>query len=71
MSIPQAYAQNFETLVRAAKADDLALVECTEAGTGVTRFVLCAIGRDQSDYVMTPFGHLADGNPFESYLPPA
>ena len=27
-------------------------------------------GRDDGDYVFTPFGHLADGNPYDAYLPP-
>ncbi len=31
---------------------------------------LCAVGRDNGDYVFTPFGHLADGNPYDAYLPP-
>jgi hypothetical protein len=28
------------------------------------------VGRDDGDYVFTPFGHLADGNPYDAYLPP-
>ena len=60
-----------ETLMRAAKAGDLALMECTEVASGETRYVLCAVGRDDGDYVMTPFGHLAPGNPYEAYIPPA
>jgi hypothetical protein len=38
--------------------------------TGEPRYVICAIGRDVGDYVMTPFGHLAPGNPYEAYEPP-
>ena len=34
------------------------------------RYVICAVGRDNNDYVFTPFGHLADGNPYDAYLPP-
>ena len=26
--------------------------------------------RDDGDYFFTPFGHLADGNPYDAYLPP-
>lgn len=59
MAIPAHARANFETLVKAAKAGDLALMECTEVGSGETRFVLCAVGRDDNEYVMTPFGHLA------------
>lgn len=39
--------------------------------TGDRRYVLCAVGRaDDGDFVMTPFGHLADGNPYDAYLSP-
>ncbi|MGL4975228.1 MAG: DUF6117 family protein [Bosea sp. (in: a-proteobacteria)] len=70
MAIPDYARTNFQTLLRAAEAGHLALMECTDAVTGEVRFVLCAIGRDNGDYVMTPFGHLADGNPYDAYVPP-
>jgi hypothetical protein len=70
MSIPDYASTNFNTLLRAAAAGDLALVECTDAVTGEPRYVLCAIGHDGVDFVMTPFGHLAPGNPFDAYVPP-
>lgn len=70
MAIPEAYARNFLTLLRAAENGDLAFVECTDAATGAPRYVLCAVGRADPDYVITPFGHLHDGNPFEAYVPP-
>ena len=71
MAIPDHARVNFETLLQAAQAGDLALMECTEVASGETRYVLCAVGRDASDYVMTPFGHLAPGNPYDAYIPPA
>lgn len=71
MAIPDYARTNFETLVQAAKADDLALMECIEVQSGETRYVLCAVGRDGKDYVMSPFGHLAPGNPYDAYIPPA
>ena len=70
MAIPDHARANFETLLQAAQAGDLALMECTEVASGETRYVLCAVGRDAGDYLMTPFGHLA-GNPYEAYIPPA
>lgn len=70
MAIPDGPRANFETLIKAAKAGDLALMECTEVASGETRYVLCAVGRDGDNYVMTPFGHLAPGNPYEAYIPP-
>ena len=75
MAIPDYARSNFETLMKAAKAGDLALMECTEIASGEIRYVLCAVGRgaDQfgDDYVMTPFGHLTPGNPYDAYIPPA
>ena len=45
-------------------------MECLDAETQEVRYVLCAVGREAGDYVFTPFGHLADGNPYDAYLPP-
>ncbi|MEO8884086.1 MAG: DUF6117 family protein [Devosia sp.] len=70
MSIPDHARANFETLLRAAGDGNLALVECADAETGQPRYVLCAVGRDAADYLFTPFGHLADANPYDAYLPP-
>jgi hypothetical protein len=56
---------------RAAADGNLALMECNDAVTGEPRYVICAVGRDGTDFVFAPFGHLADGNPFDAYLPPS
>jgi len=71
MAIPDHLRANFQTLLRAARDDHLALMECTDMLTGELRYVICAVGREGGDYVMTPFGHLHDGNPYEAYRPPA
>jgi len=71
MSIPDHARTNFQTLLRAAADGNLALMECTDAPTGEIRYVICAVGRDGVDFVFTPFGHLADGNPYDAYLPPS
>lgn len=68
--IPDHARTNFQTLLRAAESGDLALMECADAATGEPRYVICAVGRDGAEYIFTPFGHLADGNPFDAYLPP-
>lgn len=71
MAIPDHARTNFNTLLRAASDGNLALMECLDATTGEHRYVLCAVGRaDDGDFVMTPFGHLADGDPYDAYLPP-
>jgi hypothetical protein len=71
MSIPDHARANFETLLRAAADSNLAFMECKDAVTSEPRYVICAVGRDGTDFVLTPFGHLADGNPFDAYLPPS
>jgi Family of unknown function (DUF6117) len=71
MSIPDHFSTNFDTLLRAASNGNLALMECIDAITGEPRYVICAVGREGTDYLFTPFGHLADGNPYDAYLPPA
>lgn len=70
MPIPDCARKNFQTLLRAAEAGHLALMECADAASGAPRYVLCAVGWQDGQYVMTPFGHLADGNPYELYVPP-
>ncbi|ASY46027.1 MAG: hypothetical protein ABS86_00290 [Sphingobium sp. SCN 64-10] len=70
MAIPDNLRTNFQTLLRAAGDGNLALMECQDTQTGEPRFVICAVGRDGSDYVMTPFGHLVEGNPYDAYVPP-
>ncbi len=71
MAIPEHVRTNFDTLLQAAQAGDLALMECTAAESGEPRYVLCAVGRSGSSVVMTPFGHLAPGNPYAADIPPA
>ena len=71
MAIPDPVRTNFNPLLRAAGDGNLALMECLDAAARERRYVLCAVGRAEGgDIVMTPFGHLADGNPFDAYLPP-
>ena len=70
MAIPDHAKANFNTLLQAASAGDLALMECADAVTGEPRYVICAVGRDPGEFVITPFGHLAPGNPYEAYVPP-
>lgn len=70
MSIPDYARTNFQTLLRAAADGNLALMECSDATTRDVRYVICAVGRDGAEFVFTPFGHLAEDNPYEAYLPP-
>ncbi|HEY9213026.1 MAG TPA: DUF6117 family protein [Ancylobacter sp.] len=70
MAIPDHARANFQTLLRAARDGNLALLECADAVTGALRYVICAVGRDGADFTMTPFGHLADADPYDAYLTP-
>lgn len=70
MAIPDYARTNFNTLLRAASDGNLALMECLDAATREPRYVLCAVGRSDGEFVFTPFGHLSDGNPYDAYLPP-
>ncbi len=70
MPIPDHARKNFNTLLRAAKDDRLALMECVDAQIGAARYVLCAVNLLEGEYRMVPFGHLAYGNPFDACIPP-
>jgi len=70
MALQKGDVANFETLKRAAASGDLALIESKDAKTGEYRAVIAAIGRDGDEYIVTPLGHLATGNPYEDYADP-
>lgn len=70
MAIPDYLSANFQTLLRAAEDGNLALMECQDAASGEPRYVICAVGREEGAYLMTPFGHLAEGNPYDAYRLP-
>ncbi len=71
MSIAGHAGANFQILLRAAGDKNRALMECSDAVNGEPRYVICAVGRDGSNFVFKPFGHLANGNPYDAYLPPS
>lgn len=66
---PRLRPLQLQTLLRAAADGNLALVECADPSTGQLRYVVCAVGWEGTDYVFTPFGHLADGNPYDASDP--
>ena len=69
MAIPDYARRNFQTLLRAAKAGHLALMECKDSRTGEIRYIIYAFERQDEDYRFTPFGDLADDHSFEMYVP--
>jgi hypothetical protein len=46
-------------------------MQCADAVSGEPRYVICAVRRAGEEFAFTPFGHLADGDPYDAYLPPA
>ncbi len=75
MTIPEGHRNNFETLRRACKDDSLALMECADAKTGDTVFVICAsnMSLDKNNevvYDFVPIARMFDGNPYEEVNPP-
>lgn len=69
--ITKGYKANFETITKAAKNNDLALVECKDKSTGKTVIAVCAIHVEGQEYVMTPLAKMFDGNPYEELIPPS
>lgn len=70
MAIKKGYKANLETLIRAAKNGDLALVECKDKATGKIVVAVCAIGHSNGEYSITPIAKMFDGNPYEELNPP-
>ena len=70
MAIGKGDKQNFETLIKAAKHDDLALLECQDITTGENRSVLCAVNRSQDGFEFIPLAKLFAANPYEELRPP-
>ena len=68
--IPDDIRANFQPLMCAAENGDQALLECADVKSGAPRYVICAVDCNGDEYLFTPFGHLAEGNPYEAYRPP-
>lgn len=70
MPIAQGYKDNFSTLMRAVKNNDVVLMECTDASTGQSVMTVCAVFQQGEEYVTVPLAKLFDGNPYEELKPP-
>lgn len=71
MAIAPGYKTNFETLISAAKNDDLCLLECQDAVTGKPVITVCAVMRDTDGTIqLAPFAKMFDGDPYEELIPP-
>jgi hypothetical protein len=71
MPLLQGHKAHFETLLRAAGAGDLALMDCTQRKSGLPVPVLCAANRfDDGSIAFVPLAMLFDDNPYELVDPP-
>lgn len=70
MPIQPGYRANFDTLERAMKSGDLALLECRDIKTGATVIAIVACSRDRGGVSFSPLAKMFDGNPFEELMPP-
>jgi Family of unknown function (DUF6117) len=68
--IPQGHKENLETIIAAAQAGHLALMECKDKATGDLVTVLCAVNFDGREYEMVPLAKLFADNPYNELNPP-
>lgn len=62
---------NFETLTRAFRNNDVAIVASRDAKTGEPVTLLCAMQKEDDDEVtIVPFAIMIDGNPYEMFVSP-
>ena len=66
------YQQNFETLERAFKNDDVCLVACTDAATGKLVPTICMVNvhPDSQEIELVPVAKMFTSNPYDEVIPP-
>jgi hypothetical protein len=74
MAIPEAIKTNFNTMVKAVKQEDIALLECRNRNTGEAAYAICAINRirqanSEPEIEMVPFGVMFSNDPYEILIP--
>ncbi len=71
MPLQRGHKTNFDTLQRAFRSGDAALMECQLAATGENVAVICAANREGDGEVeFTPFAMLFNENPYDLLNPP-
>lgn len=70
-TIVQKHKTNFETLKKACRDGNVALMDCVLKSTGEHVAAVCAVSRDDDEqFVFTPFTMFFNGNPFEMLISP-
>lgn len=70
MAVNEYHKAMFETMVRAIKNEDVAIMECKEIGTGEIVAVVVAMNETEDGVEFVPLAKLFNGNPYEELLPP-
>ena len=70
MAIPPGHLKNFETLKRAFKSGDVALMECNDSKTGEAVTVICMTNRVEDAIEFVPAARFFNGNPYDELNPP-
>ena len=71
MPLSLGHKRNFNTLRRAFRTGDAALMECQLAATGEEVAVVCAVNRlPDGQFEFIPFAMMFSGNPYEAVNPP-
>ena len=72
MALAKGHRKNLDTIIRAATARDLAVLECQDRLTRAPVPVLVAIHQDdEGQFVFTPLARMFMGNPYEELIGPA
>ena len=71
MPLSTGHKRNFNTLRRAFRTRNAALMECQSVATGETAAVICAVNRlADGTFEFVPFATMFPGNPYEAVSPP-
>ena len=69
MAVPAGHATNLETICRAARNNDLAVLEVSRKGSNQPAHLLVAVARVADEFCITPLAQLFDDDPFEQFVP--
>ncbi len=69
-TVVQGHSVNLQTIIKAAKNGDLALMECKRVKDGKIVAVLCCVERQGKEYIFAPMAEMFEDNPYEQWLPP-
>lgn len=71
-SLAAGHVANFEVMLKAARAKDLCLVQCTDAKTGEPVATICMVNRDvEGNVEFAPVARMFNSNPYKELLPPS